>query len=256
MRTCQQSNGHAKEQAGFTLLEIMIAMAIGIFMIGAILTIEQGNRTVFVNQNNLSQVQDSERMAMTMITDVIQSAGYFPSPNINVAGLEFPADATFNISQTITGTYNASPPGDTITVRYATSNGDGILNCSGSQNASGSDALYINTFSVVNGQLICSLSVNGAASTPYTLVGDNQKVVVNKLSIVYGVNTAGSVTNNVDEYLTAQQVTTAAVWNKVVSVVVTLKFNNPLWSPGSTGQQQYLTIQRVINVMNQTGPTS
>ena len=57
---------------GFTLIEILIALLIGIFLLGALLTIVQANRTVFGNQNKLSQLQDSERMAMTMITDVIR----------------------------------------------------------------------------------------------------------------------------------------------------------------------------------------
>ena len=51
---------------------------IGLFLMGALLTIVQTNRRVFGDQNQLSQLQDNERMAMTMMADVIQSAGYFP----------------------------------------------------------------------------------------------------------------------------------------------------------------------------------
>ena len=67
-----------RDNRGFTLLEILIALFIGLFLMVALLTIVQANRTVFGNQNQLSQMQDGERMAMTMIADVIQSAGYFP----------------------------------------------------------------------------------------------------------------------------------------------------------------------------------
>ena len=57
--------------------------------------------------------------------------------------------------QALTGTYNAAAPGDTITVRYATTNGDGILNCLGQSNTERRRAaMYTNVFSVVNGQLL------------------------------------------------------------------------------------------------------
>jgi len=65
---------------GFTLIELMIALLIGVFLLGALLTIVQTNRTVFGDQNKMAQLQDGERMAMTMMADVIQSAGYFPQP--------------------------------------------------------------------------------------------------------------------------------------------------------------------------------
>ncbi len=65
---------------GFTLIELMIALLVGLFLLGALLTIVQANKQVFGNQNLLAQVQDNERMAMTMITDVVQSAGYFSNP--------------------------------------------------------------------------------------------------------------------------------------------------------------------------------
>ena len=72
-----------RDERGFTLIEILIALLIGLFLLGALLTIVQTNRAVFGNQNKLAQLQDGERMALTMMTDVIQSAGYFPDPTTN-----------------------------------------------------------------------------------------------------------------------------------------------------------------------------
>ena len=70
-------------QQGFTLIEILIALLIGVFLLGALLTIVQANRRVYGDQSQLAQLQDSERMAMTLMTDVIQMAGYFPNPTQN-----------------------------------------------------------------------------------------------------------------------------------------------------------------------------
>src|SRR5580692_5580983 len=140
---------------GFTLLELMIAMTIGLFLAGALLTVVQTNKKVFLNQNQLEQMQDGQRMAMTLMTDVIQSAGYFPQPWANTLGNTLIASGSFANSQAITGSFVSATTGDSISVRYMTAPQDGILNCSGVSNTGGTNILYVNTFSVVGGQLQC-----------------------------------------------------------------------------------------------------
>jgi type IV pilus assembly protein PilW len=244
----------ATHQRGFTLLEIMIAMAIGLFLTGALLTIVQSNKAVFANQNQLEQMQDSQRMAMTLMADVIQQAGYFPDPTTNTLSgtLLVSASPPFANSQAMTGLYSATAPGDTIYVRYMTAGGDNILNCSGLSNpVGGPNKVYVNQFNVVagvpSGQLTCTM--NG---TVYTLVNG-----VTNLSVLYGVKTnLAAAGNNVDTYLNASQMT-AANWQSVISVLIKLTFANPLYSAVSPqGQAQFITIQRVVDVMNQTGPNT
>ena len=67
----------AAHQRGFTLLEIMIAMGIGMFLAGALITVVQTNKKVFVNQNQLEQMQDGQRMAMTLMA----APTAIPTPN-------------------------------------------------------------------------------------------------------------------------------------------------------------------------------
>jgi type IV pilus assembly protein PilW len=236
---------------GFTLLELMIAMAIGLFLAGALLTVVQTNKKVFLNQNQLEQMQDGQRMAMTLMTDVIQSAGYFPQPWANTLGGTLVASGTFANSQSITGFYSAATPGDSISVRYMTAPQDGILNCSGVSNLNavgGANILYVNTFSVVAGQLQC---IDQNAVT-YFLVGG-----VTNLSVLYGVKTnAAAAGNNVDTYMNATQVNAGAYWQSVISVQISLTFTNPLYTAAGQGQAQTITIQRVVDVMNQTGPST
>src|SRR5580698_1303189 len=136
-----RNNRAPSDQTGFTLLELMIAMTIGLFLLGALLVIVQTNRTVFGNQNKLSQLQDSERMAMMMMSDVIQSAGYFPDPTLNTQASTLTAIAPFASGQAISGTHTAAAPGDQLFVRYMTASGDNILNCSGRSNATGANTL-------------------------------------------------------------------------------------------------------------------
>jgi type IV pilus assembly protein PilW len=235
------------------MVELLVALLIGLFLIGGLLTLVQDNRRTFATQNLLAQLQDSERLAMTMITDVIQTAGYFPNPTLNTAVGSLPAAGGMAAGQALAGTgaFNAPAPGDSITVRYATQNGDGILNCTGNSNNTGGNVTYTNVFSVVNGQLVCTL--NGVA---LPLVGappgTPNAITVNNLVILYGINAAGT-SNNVTEYVDA---TGVANWNAVIAVKVTLTFQNPLWSAAFVGQgnqPQTLNFQRIIPVMNQTG---
>ena len=163
-------------QRGFTLIEIMIALLIGVFMLAALLTIVQANRATYGDQNQLAQLQDNERMAMTLMTDIIQSAGYFPvstpASNLPSNTLDSSLTATtgdgyaFAIGQPMYGTHSATVPGDTIYVRYMTASGDGILNCSGLSNTTGVNTPYVNEFYIdANGQLVCSMN-----NTVYNLV--------------------------------------------------------------------------------------
>jgi type IV pilus assembly protein PilW len=245
-----------RHNRGFTLVEILIALLIGLFLMGALITIVQANRTVFGNQNQLAQMQDSERMAMTMIADVIQSAGYFPDPTTNTLATSLTAATPFAVGQSISGTYSATAPGDQIYVRYMTAGGDGILNCSGQSNTNpvGTTQLYVNWFQVVipagstTGQLVCTM--NG---TQYNLVNG-----VTNMSILYGVKANAAATgNNVDTYMNATQVTAAGLWDSVISALVQLTFTNPLYvasQPTDGVNQPTITLQRVVSVMNQTGP--
>ena len=134
-------------QRGYTIIELLIAMLIGAFLLGGLLTVVQDNGRVFREQNTLAQLQDNERLALTMITDVVQAAGYFTDPTTNTLTSALPVVAPFaTAGQSVFGAHNAAAPGDTLTVRYMTASGDGILNCAGTSNATGANQVYVNSF--------------------------------------------------------------------------------------------------------------
>jgi type IV pilus assembly protein PilW len=241
-----------RRQQGFTIVELMIALLIGLFLLGGLMTLVQDNRRTFSSQNQLSQLQDSERLAMTIISDVIQAAGYFPDPTTNTATSSLTAGGGMLAGQALLGAANGAT-GDKITVRYATTNGDGILNCTGSSNVTGNVApqLYTNIFSVANGQLVCNMNGQDNPLVGAT-TGTPNAIIINKLTVLYGVSSTG-VGSNVDSYVSAAGVTN---WNKVISVQVTLIFQNPLYSLTVLGvgkQPPTLQFSRVVGVMNQTG---
>ena len=234
-----------QRQRGLTLVEMAIAMTIALFLLAGVMTIVSGIRTTSDAQNKMAQLQDSERLAMGLMTDVIEAAGYFPNPIANTRNGLLPVSPAFAAAgQSVAGTFNAAAPGDTIDIRFATAGGanaDGLINCMGLSNPGAAITVYENLFSVdaPTGQLECAL--NGAAPVP--LVAGLSKMV-----ILYGVNTTGATQTCADSYMTATEVTAGGWWSSVCTVKVTLFFVNPLKTGPAT-----IPFTRVIAVMNTAG---
>jgi type IV pilus assembly protein PilW len=246
----------ARGQRGFTLVELMVTVAIALFLLGGLVTILQNVRATYNNQQSLAQLQDQQRFAMTVLTDVIQAGGYYPDPLGMTPGSALPAAGAYQVGQAFTGSQGGAGVPDSVGVRYVTAGQDGVILCDGSSNnaAQGVPQLYTNVFTVVPpapgvpGQLLCAL--NGA-NPPLALVSG-----VQGLSIYYGVKRNPAITDyNVDTYLTANQMLLAGPngndWLNISSVRIILTFTNPL--TGQPGQQPTITFERVIEVMARAG---
>jgi type IV pilus assembly protein PilW len=250
--TLQRSRLPSK-QRGYTLIEILVALLISLFLLFGLFTLESGTRQTNANQTALTQLQDEERLAMSLLNDVVQEAGYFPNATANANNfISFPVTATFansgaNAAQMISGTDGAT---DTLAVQFMSNLNDSIITCAGTTNTAGNGTIYSNVFSVsVSNQLQCSL--NGAAPVP--LVSG-----VTNFQVLYGLATASpSTSNDVDTYMTATQVSaTPANWLNVTSVRVIITFINPLCAPPTPcqpGQPTTVNFGRTIDLMARTG---
>jgi len=63
-------------QGGFTLIELMIAMLIGVFLMTGVIQIFLSAKQAYRLQENLSRLQENGRFAMDMIAQDIRMAGY------------------------------------------------------------------------------------------------------------------------------------------------------------------------------------
>jgi type IV pilus assembly protein PilW len=244
-----------RNAAGFTIIELMISATIALFLVGGALAIVARTKNTFAAQNQLAQLQDNERLAMTFMAQVIQSAGYFPNPKVNTAAGTMPVNTGLGFTvagQPVVGAQNATASyGDTVTVRFAAGLNDNVYGCTGQQNTSVANFdTFTNKFSValVNNvpTLVCtfvSASGTGNGALIPLVTG------VTNLAILYGVtrNTGTATGSCADTYLSYSQMV-AADWNAVCTVRVTASFTNPLNTAGPV-----ITIQRVIAIMNTAG---
>ena len=241
-------------QRGFTLVELMVSLAISLFVLAAVLSIYLSTKSTFNSQDQMAQLQDSERLVLTMLTTTIQSAGYFVNPLTNTAAVALPAatvtraDGTstaFLAAEAIKGTGNGSGSGansDTVTVRYQTASGDGLMNCQGTPNTSGANAIAVNYFSVnATNDLICTVGTG----SPVVLASN-----VGQLSIVYGVDTSPSGSGKMDTYLPASAVTAAALWGSVYTAQVTISFLDTTASKVGAPVLMPKPVVQTINLMN------
>ena len=68
---------HTKSQRGFTLLELMIALTVGLLLIGGTVTMIRGSSNSLKRHENNADMVSAIRLASNTIRHDIQSAGYF-----------------------------------------------------------------------------------------------------------------------------------------------------------------------------------
>jgi type IV pilus assembly protein PilW len=260
-------------QRGFTLIELSIAVLIALFLLGGLVTLVIGTRRSSSTQTAVSQLQDNERIAMTMITNIVQKGGYFYDPTSQdtgsflgdpvLAGVSLVAGQPFN------GISNGAA-GDALAVRFFAPKLDttsSIVDCAGQSNATGSPVEYTNVFQIAQDAsgkswLQC-VSRTNTAGTVYTI---NMIPNVTNMKVMYGIASglAGHDYSIVQYLTTTQMNATVGAWNNLTAVQVTLTFQLPVL--GTTGGQMYpasapstaatptkTTFTRVIPIMSRAG---
>lgn len=251
--------------AGLALVELMVALTIALFLIAGMAIIFQNVRTTYTEQQGLAQLNDNARLAMTLMTEVIESAGYFPNPALYSAQTTMPASPSFATAGTPVIAGGTGTPGDTVTVRYAPDATQDLYNCMGGTNSFVPYDTWENTFSVVAtgatvagapvAALECTFwSKQNGAQGPTPLItglttgtgGEPQGMTV-KYGISTQTDTPGTCLDTYKKYADMA----AADWANVCSIKVTLTFVNPV--PPPSGKNKYIPYTIVIPIMNVAG---
>ncbi|MGC8697384.1 MAG: PilW family protein [Halothiobacillus sp.] len=74
-------------QIGFTLIELMIALVLGLVLIGGVISVLLSNQKTYRTNTALSQLQDNARTAFELLARDIRQAGSTPCGNASVTNL-------------------------------------------------------------------------------------------------------------------------------------------------------------------------
>jgi type IV pilus assembly protein PilW len=207
---------------GFTLVELMVAIAIGLFLTTVIAHLFINSRTAYNTTDEVSRMQENMRFAYQVLVRTVHLTAYRSSPNTFATGewglFTGPAIALEGTNDDVNGS-------DTLTVRYQGSGALGapdgtIVDCSGAEITS--NEIVTNLFYIRAGQngglaLWCDRSVVGVgAVTQFEVVPD-----VQAMHILYGEDTDSPRDTVADRYVPRAGV---ANMDSVVSVRIALLF--------------------------------
>lgn len=219
---------------GFSLIELMIALTIGLILSVVISQIFINTSTVFRSTDNLSRVQENARYALALLTREIRSASFRSDPRIP-RPVAYPVATTPGITGA-DGGVSASPVSgipDQITIRFQGS-GTGAAADGTAQDCIGNRIDYgnvvVNTFLIKNDPannneptLYCNTVTTACVDPPagscYPLIPS-----VENMQIVYGEDIGAApftpnLDGSVDRWITASNVTN---WDNVLSARIAL----------------------------------
>ncbi|MGB0495957.1 MAG: PilW family protein [Kangiellaceae bacterium] len=200
MNQLKKMNGkNFVKNAGFTIVEFMIAGTLGLFLIAGVVQLFLGSSQNYRVQDDLAIIQEDGRLAMMYLKEQIQRGSWTPD--------------YLNIPPAIDFVQSIDGVTDTVAIQYNMNVDGGVSNvdCNGSEVVTGQ---IINTFSINNnGELACRGNGGGGSQPLIANVADFQ--------VLYGVDTVsagGCPSGKVARYLNATDVVAAGMTDQVMSV--------------------------------------
>jgi type IV pilus assembly protein PilW len=178
-----------RTQAGFSMIELMTGIAIGLFLLTGITGVFVANQITAQTKRNLDEIHESLRFVNMTLSRVIRQA----------SGID-PSSTSSELRVNFSSVPPASPP--------VPSDPPALRDCIGAAQSGP------NRFYVENGQLMCE------ASNPSPSVSHLLAPGIAAVTFAYGADT-----NNDGRLSAAEYVATPANWGDVRSVRVTLRFS-------------------------------
>ncbi|GKS68895.1 type IV pilus assembly protein PilW [Nitrosomonas sp. PY1] len=173
---------------GFSLVELMVAMTIGLVLLLVIGTVFVSSRQTFNEQENQARLQESGRFALEIIGRSVKQAGHVEIP---FSGFKAEFEGTV-----INGTNGSGNAADTITLQFEGTLGDS--DCETTDVTVAGEVIQ-NHFSidVANAELQCDGNLPNAPGVPST--GRALLSNVEDLQVSYGIDT--NTDQSVDQYV-------------------------------------------------------
>ena len=181
-------------QHGFSLVELLVAMAIGLLLTAGVMQIFSSSKQTYRVQDNLSRLQESGRFAIIQVGNILRMTGFKTDPT----------DIITFATGAVTGTDPTGNP-DQVSVSFQGASDGTTIDCIG--NTVPASTISVNVFSIINNNLRCA-----AISGTQDLIEN-----VEDMQITYGLDTNGngSVNYSVDA-------NSVANWSQVISVHLNL----------------------------------
>ena len=225
-----------KSQRGLSLIELLISMFIGLFLLAGITSSYIHSKKSSVYQDQYSLIEDNGRIALEIMSQTIQHTGYGSNRAIPITPSKF--IQTRPVSRTCSGTDTSvldsldfpddstfdSVDGDSIGVIYL---GDSDIstdctgrtlpaNCQiGSANTTNSEAAKIYSTFYLDEDRDTLMCVGSRDSVEHVIADG-----IENMQILYGVNTDDSSDRSVERYVNADDM--AGLWNNVSSIQIAL----------------------------------
>ncbi len=226
-RHFQRMNGVVvpfEHQRGMSLVELMVGITLGIFLMTGIYQVYLSNKQTSDTQSKISAMSDSARFTLDILAEDINKAGFY---SFDLQGFEpfvlagtqdnFTENTEMGFQKIL---FRAS---DTIAVQY-----EATLDCLGNATPAG---IAINRYYLDGTNFVCL--GNGSVSADIITTG------IENMQILYGEDTTGDYIANV--YVNAANVTN---WNDVVNVRIAILVNGgPI--PGDLSLENTFTLLNI-----------
>lgn len=211
MKNLQSKNISLTKQHGFTLVEIMVAVAVSLLLIAGIIQIFISNKQTYRINESLSRLQENGRFAIELLNRDVRMSGYMGCANLenitpnNIVSSP-PPDVIFDLTNIINGdnnvtagnSLNAVANTDTIVVRRASSDGPYLVGNMTADNANiqigsnpsnfeADDILFITDCE--DADIFRATNVSMGAGGIITIAHANSTNTTNRLSKAYGPDT-------------------------------------------------------------------
>lgn len=168
--------GFPGRASGFSLVELMIAMAVGLVVLGAMYSVFTIQNKTFGNQEEIVAMQQSVRAGMDMMTREIMMAGYNPTggtpkPEIVTAGANS-ITFTMDITNTVgTGSPDGFTDGPNEYITYDLYNSDGVQalgrkSTSGANRQPVAENISALGFTYGTGNKVITITITGRTAKP------------------------------------------------------------------------------------------
>ncbi|WP_339337986.1 PilW family protein [uncultured Oceanicoccus sp.] len=229
-------------QRGFSLIELMIAMTLGLLLTAGAMQFMASTRQTFELNNDISRIQENGRIAMDILVKDLRMAGYRQTLNGDDTAphyFDFQTNCsrdhpTCTLNQYIDSTDSITHGSDRLSIQYdppADDLGGEARDCLGKKlDATERHSIIVNVYTIdtVNG--INSLYCRGYNKNKGTWLERGAQPLIDgidNMQVLYGVTDTSDSTGSVNQYM-PQSALEESDWPYIKSVSIALLVSNGL----------------------------